>query len=400
MLRYIARQAILDTRQQTFGYELLYRAAAENFARIGDPDEAARRTLDDLLTLGVKELSRGKQLFLNCTHELLAQGFVKLLPTQNLVLEILETVVPDHDLLQSCAELKAAGYSLALDDFIPGPNTLPLVEFADYIKLDFRAMPLEECGALVQQFGKKIEFLAEKVETLEEFTAASDMGCSLFQGFFFAQPALLTMRQIPPMYVNYIRLLDATCKPDFNFAEIEAIIKTDVALSYKLLRFLNSAAFCIRSTITSLRQALIILGENAIRRWVAVSAAANAATGKPPELLISALLRARFCELLAVGAHSNPYWAFTVGLFSMLSPLLDTPLETILASVQLPDEVRAALLGESGQLRTLFELVCGYIEGDWIAITPKCLALGLAQKQVTSCYLEAVRSVDALMALA
>src|SRR4051812_4910474 len=231
MLRYIARQPILDTRQQTFGYELLYRAAAEDFARISDPNEAARRTLDDLLTVGVQDLSRGRQVFLNCTHELLAQGLVKLLPTQNVVLEILETVIPDHDLLQSCAELKAAGYKLALDDFIPGPNTLPLVKFADYIKLDFRLMPLDECGALVRQFGKEVEFLAEKVETSDEFAAARAMGCKYFQGYFFARPALLTMRQIPPMYANYIRLLDATCKADFNFAEIEDIIKTDVALS-------------------------------------------------------------------------------------------------------------------------------------------------------------------------
>ena len=399
MLRYIARQPILDSRQQTFGYELLYRAAAENFARIGDPDAAARSVLDDLLTLGVQELSRGRHVFLNCTHQLLAQGLVKLLPMQNVVLEILETVVPDHDLLQSCAELKAAGYVLALDDFVPGPNTLPLVQFADYIKLDFRILPADECRSLVQQFGKEIKFLAEKVETQQEFTAARDMGCTLFQGYFFAHPALLTLRQIPPIHANYIRLLDATCRPDFDFSEIESIIKADVALSYKLLRFLNSAAFCLRSSITSLRQALVILGENAIRRWVSVSAAANAATGKPPELLISALLRARFCELLAVGAHCNAYWAFTVGLFSMLGPLLDAPLETVLAQVQLPAEARAALLGEPGRLRTLFDLVCGYIEGDWITITPKCLDLGLAQKQVTSCYLEAVRSVDALMAL-
>jgi EAL and modified HD-GYP domain-containing signal transduction protein len=141
----------------------------------------------------------------------------------------------------------------------------------------------------------------------------------------------------------------------------------------------------------------VILGENAIRRWVSVSATANAAKAKPPELLIYSLLRARFCELLAAGAHCNPYSGFAVGLFSMLSALLDTPLPTILASVDLSDEVRCALLGRPGRLRTILDLAREYLAGDWIAVAPKCLELGLAQKQVTSCYLEAVRLVDAVM---
>ncbi len=399
MLRYIARQPILDPAQQTFGYELLYRAANEGFARISDAEQAARSVLDDLLTLGMAELARGRHVFLNCTRELLTRKLVQLLPTERTVLEILETIVPDLDVMQSCAELKRAGYVLALDDFVPTETTLPLVEVADYIKLDFQALPLDTCRDLIHQFSARVLFVAEKVETQKEYEAARAMGCTFFQGYFFAEPAILQVRQIAPMYGNYIRLLAATAKPDFNFGEIEAIIKTDVALSYKLLRFLNSAAFCLRSNLSSLNQALVILGENAIRRWVAVSAAATAAKGKPPELLSSALLRARFCELLAVGAHCNPYRGFTVGLFSLLSALLGTSLEQILANVDLPDEVRSALVGEPCRLRTLYELVCGYIRGDWLTMPEKCLELGLSQKQVTSCYIEAVRSVDSLMSL-
>jgi c-di-GMP-related signal transduction protein len=400
MLRYVARQPILDLKQQTFGYELLYRAADEGFARIADAEAAARSVLDDLVTLGMKELARGRCAFLNCTQELLTEGLVRLLPTEKVVLEILETVVADHDLLHSCKELKLAGYTLALDDFVPGPQTLPLVQFADYIKLDFLALPHDECRAVIQQFGNRVQFVAEKIETHAEFEIAREMGCGYFQGYYFAEPAVLTLHQIAPMYANYIRLLAATCKPDFDFGQLEGIIKTDVALSYKLLRFLNSAAFCVRSQITSLRQALVLLGEDAIRRWIAVSAAATAAKGKPAELLVSALLRARFCELLAVGAHCNPYEAFTVGLFSVLGPLLEMPLNTILAKVELPSVAQDALMGEPSRLRTLFELVRDYIGGNWLAVPAKCLELGLAQKQVTGCYLEAVRSVDALMAVA
>lgn len=400
MLRYIARQPILDAAEQTFGYELLYRAADENFARITNPNAAARRVLDDLITLGIPELARGRHVFLNCTHELLSQHLVELLPTENLVLELLETIVPDHDLLLSCEQLRSAGYELALDDFVPTVHTLPLVPLAQYIKLDFRALTLSECDALVHRFRGKVRFLAEKIETRAEFTAARAMGCTLFQGYFFAQPAVLKIREIPALYANYIRLLAATCTADFDFTEIETIIKTDVALCYKLLRYLNSAAFCMRSTITSLRQALVILGENAIRRWVCVSAAATASSGKTPELLNAALLRARFCELLAIGAHCEPYHAFLVGLFSLMDALLEMPLEQVLSHVELPSDVRSALLGQACRLRDLFEVSCAYIRGNWQQMREKSSQLTLSEPQITSCYLEALRSVDAMTALA
>ncbi|HEY3929694.1 MAG TPA: HDOD domain-containing protein [Candidatus Koribacter sp.] len=399
MLRYIARQPILNASEQTFGYELLYRAGAENFARITNQNDAARRVLDDLLTLGIGELARGTRVFLNCTNDLVSENLVTLLPTENVVLELLETVVPDHDLLRSCAELKAGGYSIALDDFVPTPNTLPLVEFADFIKVDFRALAVEECSALVQQFGSRIKFVAEKVETRAEFASAHEMGCLYFQGYFFAQPTLLAVKHIPALYASYLRLLAATCTPDFDFAEIEAIIKADVSLCYKLLRYLNSAAFCLHSAITSLRQALVILGENAIRRWVCVSAAATAASGKPPELLTATLLRARFCELLAVFAHCDPYNAFLVGLFSLMETLLDMPLSQVLANVQFPGETRHTLLGANNRLRSLFEMVCAYIRGDWNTMSARSQDLALSHQQITSCYLEAVRSVDAIMAV-
>ncbi len=397
MLRYIARQPILDNKEQTFGYELLYRAAREDFARISDPEGASRRVLDDLLMLGIDELTRGRHVFLNCTQEVLTQRLVELLPTRNLVLEVLETIVADHTLVQSCAELKAAGYSLALDDFVPNPNTLPLVEFVDYIKIDFRALTADQCRELVHRFGNKVQFVAEKIETHAEYASARAMGCTLFQGYFFAEPALLTVRQISSMYTNYVRLLAVTCKPDLDFFAVEAIIKTDVALCYKLLRFLNSAAFCLGSDITSLRQALVILGENAIRRWVCVSAAAAAAEGKPAELLTLALLRARFCELLAGHARCNPYHGFMVGLFSLISALLDMPLENILTRVELPTDVHQALLGQPGRLRALLDLVGSYRYGDWDAVTAQSANLEVSQQQVTSCYLEAARSADSLM---
>lgn len=399
MLRYIARQPILNTKEQTFGYELLYRAAPEKFARITNPEEAARSVLDDLLTLGLSELVHGRYLFLNCTRELLTERLVRLLPPQNVVLEILETIIPDDDLLQSCSELRSAGYSFALDDFTLTTDTLPLVDLADYIKIDFRSLPLDACRDLVHQFRQSIGFVAEKIETRSEYAAAHQMGCTYFQGYFFAEPALLTVRQIPTIYANYVRLLAATCKPGFDFFALEEIIKSDVSLSYKLLRFLNSAAFCMHSQVTSLRQALVILGEDAIRRWVCVSAVATAAKGKAPELLRTALLRAHFCELLATATRCNAYHAFLVGLFSLLDALLETPLEQILANVELPTEAHEALLGHASPLHELLNFVCGYVKGDWDLVDSRSTKLSISGQDITRAYLETVHSVDSLMSL-
>lgn len=394
MLRYIARQPILNTKEQTFGYELLYRAAPEDFARISNPDDAARSVVDDLLTLGLDELGGGRQLFLNCTHQLLTHRLVELLPPEKVVLEVLEHVVPDYDLMRSCVELRSAGYKLALDDFVPSPTTLPLVPYVQYIKLDFQALAMEQCRAVITDFGHAIEFVAEKVETRGKYAEARAIGCSLFQGYFFAKPALLTLRQIPTVYTNYLRLLAATCHEEFAFNEVEEIIKSDVGLSYKLLRFLNSAAFAVRSNITSLRQALVLLGAYAIRRWVAVSATATAAEGKPPELFNAALMRARFCELLAPAGHCNSYHAFLMGLFSCMEAVLEVPLQQVLLHVEVPGDVQSALLHNEGKLHALFELVCAYLggEAESFAANP----LGISEEQITERYLEALHWVDAL----
>lgn len=399
MLRYVARQPILTASEATFAYELLFRAGNENFARIDDPEAASRSVLADVITYGVGELARGRRVFLNCTREVLTEGLVTLIPKQEAVLEILETVSADEAFVRSCGELKAAGYKLALDDFVPNAGTLPLVPLADYIKLDFRQTSIDDCRAFTSAYRNKAEFIAEKVETRDDYMAASEMGCTLFQGYFFAQPSLISFHDLAPTKLSRVRLLAATCKPDFDFAEVESIIKEDVALSYKLLRYLNSAAFCLRSNITSLRQALVLLGEHAIRRWVCVSAAVAAGTGMASELVTTALLRARLCELLASSARCNPYRSFVVGLFSLLGMLFDVPMQYLLDHVELPAESREALLGQPGRLRQLFELVCAYIHGDWVSMVDRCGDLEVSLEWVTSCYVEAVKSVDLLMAM-
>lgn len=399
MLRYIARQPILGKNERTFAYELLYRAANEGFARIDNPEQASRSVLDDLVTLGFDELAAGHKVFLNCTHDLLAAGHVKLLPSDKVVVEVLETVEPDDAVLSGCRELKKHGFQIALDDFVLNDASKAFIEFADYIKIDFRATDPDSCARIVDRYGRTIQFLAEKVETREEYNAAVEMGYSFFQGYYFAKPAVMEYKQISPLRVNYVRLLAAICKEDLNFVEIEGILKSDVALCYKLLRYLNSAAFCLYSKITSLKQALTLLGENAIRRWVSVSAVVAVGEGKTTELMMAALLRARFCELLAGPARCSGYEAFLVGLFSLMDALLDMPLEKAIAQVDLPPEAQKALLGNPCRLRELFDLALAYCNADWPAFQQRSDALHISADRVSSDYLQALRWINSIASL-
>ncbi len=395
---YMARQAILDGAEQTYGYELLYRAAPEPFARFSDSNVAAHTVLDDLLVFGCDEISGGRQLFLNCGYELLNGKGVSLLP-RPVVIEILEDVQPDEALLRSLQELKEGGFLIALDDFSPNDHTLPLVPLADIIKVDFLANSRERCVEIVKTHCTKAIALAEKIETRDQYQAARQMGCSLFQGYFFAKPAIMETLDVRPLQSTHCQLLAATCKETMDYTEIERIVKSDVALCYKLLRYLNSVAFCQGCKITSLRQALVILGERIVRRWIAVGAVTEVCQGRSRELISTALLRARFCELLSPQSSCHPYDLFMAGLFSMMEPILGVPLSKILNQVEISPLAKAALLGETNRVRKHLDLVISYCSADWTQFQEQCLALQRSPEHAGSAYLEAVRWVNNVVAL-
>lgn len=226
------------------------------------------------------------------------------------------------------------------------------------------------------------------------------MGCSLFQGYFFARPAIMETPDVHSLQATHGRLLAASCRETMDFAEIEQIVKSDAAMCYKLLRYLNSVAFCMGAQITSLRQALVLLGEVIVRRWIAVSAVTQVCGGRTLELMATALLRARFCELLSPASGCQPYDLFMAGLFSMMDVILRMPLPKILSQVEFSPVVRQALLGESNRVKTHLELVLSYCAGNWNAFQEQCLALNRSPIHAASAYLEAVRWVNNVVALA
>ena len=390
---FVARQPIFDRDLQVVGYELLARASADNSYTHRDGDHATADALSTSLNLlGLKQMTGGTPAFVNFTRGLLLDDYASLLPPEVMVVELLEDVDPDEAVIRACQRLKREGYRLALDDFRQRPNDHRLVELADIIKVDFMATAEAERSRLAEVHLGRRSLLAEKVETAEEFQTAQKLGYEYFQGYFFCQPQVLQARRIDESRVSQLRFLHAVSQPEIDFDELEVIVKQDASLSMKLLRYMNTAVRATRLEIGSIRQALTLLGERALRRWAAMTALVSLSPDKPLELLRTCVLRARFCEVLAEHAEEtqHSFTMYLVGLLSAIDAVLDRPLPEILDHLAVPEPVRRTLLEDSGRLSELFRLALAYERGDWSSTDQGCANLQLPRHAVAHAYVEAL----------
>ncbi|HEY3297774.1 MAG TPA: EAL domain-containing protein, partial [Armatimonadota bacterium] len=306
--RYLARQPILDCHENIFGYELLFRGGPETLFSALNSDRASLSTIDYSLTLANSTLTNGKRVFINCTRELLVDGLVTLLPPDLTVLEILEDVKADDEVIAACQRLRSFGYSLALDDFTADRMGSPLLDLVSFVKVDLRLNERSQLGAIAHRLSSRgLRLIAEKVETREELELAQSAGYQFFQGYFFCKPTMMKSRDISPAQQNQIRLLKTVIDPQLDLRELEKIIRSDVSLCYRLLRYLNSAAFGLYP-VRSIMHALTLIGEREVRKWIALVTAASLACNRPPELMRIALIRAKFCELQAERQQADDYF--------------------------------------------------------------------------------------------
>jgi EAL and modified HD-GYP domain-containing signal transduction protein len=395
-MRFVARQPILDRLERTFGYELLFRAGMEATFRSNDHDLASRTTIDTSLLIGVDVLCNQRCAFVNCTRDVLLKDYLLLLPAQRTVAEILEKTEVDEQVSNACQRLKRAGYLIALDDFVPSGSQEALVPFADIIKLDLRVLDAEQCRrAVVKYQTSGCRMLAEKVETHEEFRAARQMGFDLFQGFFFERPQILTSHEVPSLKLNYLRMLQAVHKPALDYSELERFIKAEASLCYRLLRYLNSAAFAFAAEIRGVRHALAMLGETQIRRWFSLVAFVGAGQDKSRELVITALVRGHFCESLA-SRFPGKSDLFLLGLFSLMDALLDMPMWELLAKVPVAAEIKSALLRSDPQhkLVRLLDLLAAVEAGKWDDFSRLCTLMKLDEARVSEAYFASLQHVE------
>ena len=398
---YIARQPIFDRNQRVYGYELLYRSDNDNFCKGFEGDRFSSEVITNSLTLnGLETLTRGRKAFINFTRTLLENEIATLLPKDVLVVEILENIEPDENILEACRRLNELGYVLALDDFVYTPNLSPFFDLVNIIKIDFTLTRGKERRNVIQRIeNPKIKFLAEKVETQEDFKEAMQLGYSYFQGYFFEKPLMLTGKDIPIFQNSLIQLMQESNKPIPDFNRLEEIVKLDVSLSYKVLRLINSAAFGFRYEIRSIRQALVLLGYKELMKWVTLLTLQILVGDKPDELLVVSVTRAHFLESMAspIGLNNRSSELFIMGLLSLIDVYLEQPLNKVLDDLPLADDIKEALLGTQGKLRELYDLTIYLERGNWDKMAQKVRELSVDERAVASNYLKSLEAANALL---
>ena len=388
-LRYVARQPIFDRDENVFGYELLFRDGLEN-AFSGDTDEASRATLDRSLLMGLDILCDGRRAFVNCTRDTLIKGLVTLLPSTTTVVEVLETVPADPDVIAACRHLKEAGYMIALDDYVANDPREALAEIADIIKVEMQLTTEEQRAEIIKRYGPwRCRMLAEKIETHGDFIRARDQGFVYFQGYFFRRPEMMNTRDMPANRLNYLRMLQEVSRPELDLNDLEKLIKAEASICYRLLRYLNSPMFGFKSEIHSVRHALSMLGERDVRRWVRLVAAVGAGQEKTSDLVLSALVRGRFGELLAPKVPHGESDLFLLGLLSLIDAMLEMPMAEVLERVPLDHETKNVLLGQPSVLRPVFQLMLAHESGEWQAVAALNQSLHLESEEVASHYWQA-----------
>jgi c-di-GMP-related signal transduction protein len=395
--KFIARQPIFDDKLKLFAYELLFRSSSENVFR---PYKAASDTLivDSTSLFGLQSLTGHAKAFVNLDFLALQRGTARLLPPDQVVIEILESITPSAEVVQLCADLCNDGYSLGLDDYVGHPKWEPLIPFVKFLKVDFRACDPPARAAIANRHRAKIDatgapngnamrMLAEKVETNDDLLEARSLGYTFFQGFFFCKPSTLSAREIPSNKLNSLRLLHLVASPDFSYDAVEDLLKTDPALVYKLLRYLNSWLVAVRGEIHSIREAIALLGEKEFRRWISVLAVVAMASDKPHELIRTALTRAFFCDALAraLATPAQSSDLFLMGLLSVTDAILDRPIEQILASLPIAPAVREALCGGKNHYRDVYDLLLAYERADWPTLSAASARLGIGESGVPDC---------------
>jgi EAL and modified HD-GYP domain-containing signal transduction protein len=394
---FVGRQPILGRNLRTYAYELLFRSGASNcFDGADGVSSTAAVITNTFLSIGADRILGDSKAFINFPREMLVDGSASALPRATTVIEILETVSPDKDLIRGCRHLKDQGYLLALDDFAKGSACVPLVDLADFIKVDFRASSREDCREMAGEYGRRgIRMLAEKVETKEEFDQARSMGYGYFQGYFFARPQMISARDVPPTKLNSLRILRELHQPEIDFPGLEKLIRLEVSLAHKLLRYVNSAVFGWNGRIESLRHALVALGEDDIRKWVSLAAMPGLVSDKPVELVRTSLTRARLCELIAerAGLAYRSSDCFLMGLFSLLDAMIGRPLPELMGELGLARDVREALAenaGSANRLGNIYDLCLACEAADPDAVEKHRHGLALSLDSV------AEMSVDAM----
>jgi len=397
---YIARQAIFNRTMKVVGYELLFRTGKQSKVFDGVSSlHASASVLGTLFETGISKITDDKLAFINFDAELLNSDSLELIDADRLIIEVLETVIVDEALIERVKTLKNKGYKIALDDFVESYEDYPLVPYANIIKFDLMATPLE---SIVNEVKKAISqrkaLLAEKIETQEEFIKAKAMGFQMFQGFFFSKPDLVVeSKSHTTTKSQYGRLIQELHQGEPSFQNLAEIIEKDPNLAYRLV-MLNSMKSG-KNLIYSIKQALAYMGLKEVERWIHILMLREMSDSKPDELIRISLVRSRFCEIIARSSNLSKikYEASIMGLFSVIDAMLNKEMEVALHEIALTKSITEALIHGTGELSPICHLIRAYETGDWDTLKLMTEKINISETEVYDAYVDAISWANGIM---
>lgn len=395
---YTARQAIYNRKQNVVAYELLFRDGPENFFPEVETNSATSKLLlDSHFNQGLEKITSGKPALINYPEKALIEQLPTMLPPNKAMVEILECVPPSAEVYEACRTLVHKGYKLVLDDFKYKPEWEPFLKLIRLIKFDLQDTSFDEIELLLPKLRqyKNLKLLAEKIETQEQFDKAKALGIDFFQGYYFCSPHIVEQNDVDTNKSVVYAMYQETLKPNVNYTKLSEYFERDTALAYKLLKFINSGLFPVRDPISSIKQALVYLGNNQVKKFVNLIITAHVAEHKPEELTQMSIVRAKFCEQIAEKVlPSRTEESFILGLFSLLDAILDKPMTDIVQQLPLTEDLSAALIGHENPLGNILGVVKSYESASWSQMRRACARFRMDQDELPEFYQAAITWAD------
>ena len=386
---YFARQPIYNRDLEIAGYELFYRQAADaDSADFLDAEIATSQVvLNTVGELGLEQVVGSHKAFINVARDFVVSGYLEMFASPQLVFEVAGSLVVDQQLLEVLQQLHERGYRFVLDDYRDDEANQALLTIVDYVKIDMLVTPQDEVQRMVELLRQRsIVLMAERIETQEVQEFCQALGFDYFQGYHFSQPKVLKFHGVRANQLSVLQLVSKLYQPDIDLEAIEALIRQDVSLSYKLLRYINSAYFNLPHRIDSIQRAIVLLGTRNVRAWATLVSLAYIDNHRS-DLITIALERAKMCELLAAAMGiKQKESGYTVGLLSVLDAMTQAPMANVLATLPLDEDINEALLRHEGPLGRILACTLAYERCDWEGLD----TLGLEMNQINDAYMTAL----------
>ncbi|WP_160684186.1 EAL domain-containing protein [Clostridium sp. C2-6-12] len=396
---FVARQPIFDRSHNVVGYELLYRNGYENFYSSTDGNRATLNVIaNSFYTFGINNITNNKRAFINFTEELITKEVATILPSSSMVIEILEDIEPTDEVLLACKKLKEKGFTLALDDFIFHEKYVKFIELADIVKIDFKLTKGEDRKNILElsNINNKIKFLAEKVETEEDYRTAFELGYTYFQGYYFSEPVTLSRKCIPVNKHIAWKIINIISKEDFNYNELETLMMQDLGISYKILKLINSSLYYLKNKVSSIRRAITYIGKQELAKWLYIILLNDLKANTHNELIRISLLRAKLCEFIcSMSIHKGKkFSAYMTGLFSLSDVILNCPINVIVNDLCMVDEIKDGLLEEKTPLNSILKLAICYEKGQWDEVIYYADKIKIDPNEISKAYLKSLKWAD------